>query len=70
MTGVIYNIKKLTGRHRTSLGTLRNYDGDVKETRQKSNRFDEQNKYSARASRFFAHFFAVPAQLRSEMSKF
>ena len=42
-----------------SIGTLRNYDGDgnVK----KSNRFNEQNNNSARASRFFVHFFAVPA---------
>ena len=28
--------------------------------RQKSNRFNEQNSNSARASRFFVHFFAVP----------
>ena len=38
--------------------------------RQKSNRFNEQNNNSARASRFFVHFFAVPAQLRREMTKF
>ena len=37
-----------------TLGTLRNYD-------QNRNRFNEQNNYSARASRFFVHFFAVPA---------
>ena len=36
----------------------------------KSNRFNEQNNSSARASRFFVHFFAVPAQLRREMTKF
>ena len=29
--------------------------------RQKSNRFNEQNSNSAHASRFFVHFFAVPA---------
>ena len=40
-------------------GTLRNYYGDVR----KSNRFNEQNNNSARASRFFVHFFAVPGQL-------
>ena len=28
--------------------------------RQKTNRFNEQNNKSARASRFFVHFFAVP----------
>ena len=33
--------------------------------RQKSNRFNEQNNNSARASRFFVHFFAVPAQILS-----
>ena len=38
--------------------------------RPKSNRFDEQNNNSARASRFFVHFFAVPAQLRREMTKY
>ena len=36
---------------------------------QKSNRFNEQNNNSTRASRFFVHFFAVPPQLR-EMTKF
>ena len=37
---------------------------------QKSNRFNEQNNNSARASRIFVHFFAVPVQLRHEMTKF
>ena len=32
--------------------------------RHKSNRFNEQNNNSERASRFFVHFFAVPAKLR------
>ena len=36
----------------------------------KSNRFNDQNRKSARASRFFAHFFAIPAQLRRDMTKF
>ena len=36
----------------------------------KSNRFNEQNNKSARASRFFVHFFAVPAQPRREMTNF
>ena len=49
-------------------GTLRNYDGDGE--RQKNNWFNEQNNNSAHASRFFVHFFAVPAQLRHEMTKF
>ena len=35
--------------------------------RQKSNRFNEQNSNSARALRFFVHFFTVPAQLRREI---
>ena len=34
--------------------------------RQKNNRFNEQNKNSASASRFFVHFFAVTAQLQRE----
>ena len=36
----------------------------------KNNRFNEQNNNSARASRFFVHFFAFTAQLRREMPKF
>ena len=35
-----------------------------------NNRFNEQKNNSARASRFFVHFFAVPAQLRRKMTKF
>ena len=38
--------------------------------RQRSNKFNDQNNNSARASRFFVHFFPVPAQLRREMTKF
>ena len=30
--------------------------------RQESNRFNEKNNNSARASRFFVHFFAIPAR--------
>ena len=38
--------------------------------RVKPNGFHEQNNNSARASRFFVHFLAVPAQQRREMTKF
>ena len=38
--------------------------------RRKSNRCNEQNNNSAHVSRFFVHFFAVPAQLRREMITF
>ena len=38
--------------------------------RLKHNRFYEQNNNSARVSRFVVHFFAVPAQLRREMTSF
>ena len=34
--------------------------------RQKSNRLNRQNNNSARASRFFVHFFDVTARLRRE----
>ena len=37
---------------------------------QKAIGLDWQNNNFARASRFFVHFFAVPAQLRREMTKF
>ena len=40
------------------------------EERRKGNRSNEQNNNSAHVSRFFVHFFAVPAQLRREMTKF
>ena len=33
--------------------------GQRQRERQKSNRLNRQNNYSARASRFFVHFFAV-----------
>ena len=36
----------------------------------KNNRFNEQNNNSARVSRFFVHFFAVPVQIRCKMTKF
>ena len=51
------------------LGTLRNHDDDSKSGASKSNRFNEQNNNSARASCFFVHFFAFTAQLRREMTK-
>ena len=38
--------------------------------RQNSNRFNKQNNNSARASRFIVYFFAVPAELQREMTKF
>ena len=59
------------------MGCLRNDIRDLtkprrrrQRERQKSNRFNEQNNNSARASRFFVHFFAFTAQLRREMTKF
>lgn len=36
----------------------------------KSNRFSYQNNNSPRASRLFVHFYAVPARLLREMTKF
>ena len=56
---------------------LRGFNRDLTKLRRrgqrerlKQNSFYEQNNNSARASRFFVHFFAVPAQLRREMDKF
>ena len=40
---------------------LSNDDGDVNENGKKVIDLDRQNYNSARASRFFAHFFAVTA---------
>ena len=40
----------------------------MQRARLKPNRCYEQNNNSARASRFFVHFFAVTAQLQHEMT--
>ena len=45
-------------------------DGDGNENVKKTIRFIEQNNKFARASRFFLHFFAVTAPLRSENAQF
>ena len=39
---------------------------DVSENGKKTKGLDQQNSNSARASRFFVHFFAVTARLRRE----
>ena len=67
---LFHRLLKKTGRCRGEIETLRNYNGDGIRERLKHNRFYEQNNNSARESRFFVHFFAVPAQLRREMNKF
>ena len=46
------------------IGSLTNDDGDVNENGKKAKGLHEQNNDSARASRFFVHFFAVAARLR------
>ena len=46
------------------VGTLRNYDGDGKgNVKKKAIDLMSKSKISARASRFFVHYFAVPEQL-------
>ena len=45
---------------------LSNDDGDVKENGNNAIGLDWQNNNSARASRFFVHFFAVVARLQRE----
>ena len=47
-------------------GSVSNDDGDVNENGKKAIRLDRQNNKSARASRFFVHFFAATARLRHE----
>ena len=37
--------------------------------RRKSNRFNEQNNNSARASRFFVHFFAIPPVVSARVNE-
>ena len=45
---------------------LSNDYGHGNENGKKAIGVDQQNNYSVRASRFFAHFFAVTARLRRE----
>ena len=47
-------------------GNLSNGDSDGNENGKKPIGLDWQNNNFARASRFFVHFFAVVARLRSE----
>ena len=60
----------LSGRYQYYTGDLSKLRWRRQRERLKSNRFYEQNKNSARASRFFVHFFAVPAQIRRDITKF
>ena len=48
------------------IGSLSNNDGDGNEDGKKAVGLDQQNDNFARASRFFAHFFAVAARLQRE----
>ena len=50
------------------IGILSNDDGDGNENGKKAIGSDFQNNNSARASRFFVHFFAVTARPRGEQS--
>ena len=55
------------------LGTLRKYDGVTGQQRERLKTIgfmSKLNNNSARASHFFVHSFAVPAQLRGEVTKF
>ena len=64
-------IGSFSGSVHPLIGTLLNYDGDNNATTTlKSNRFSYQNNNSPRASRLFVHFYAVPARLLREMTKF
>ena len=49
-----------------TIGSFRNDDGDGSENVTKAIGLDWQNNNFARASRFFVHFFVVPARLRRE----
>ena len=53
-----------------AVGTLRNYDSDGNENVKRAIGLMSKKNNSTRASRFFVHFFAVPAQLRCELNKF
>ena len=48
------------------IGSLSNNDGDGNEDWKKAIGLDKQNDIFARASRFFAHFFAVAARPQRE----
>ena len=53
-----------------SIRELMHDDGDGNENGKKAIGLDKQNNNFARASRFFAHFFAVVARLRRETAQF
>ena len=42
-----------------TIGSLSNYDDDHNDDFKKTNRFNDQNNSSARASRFLVHFFDI-----------
>ena len=50
----------------TRFGSLSNDDGDVNENDKTAIGLDWKNNSSARASRFFVHFFAVTARTQRE----
>ena len=54
---------------RSLIGSLSNDDGDVNERGIKAIGLDWQNNNSARASRFFVHFFAVTARPRARLRR-
>ena len=52
--------------HVTLIGSWSNDDGDVNENGKKAIDLDLQNNNSARASRFYVHFYAVVVRLPRE----
>ena len=69
LTSTVYNESKAPCKRMQHYGPYETTAATATGT-SKSNGFNEQNNNSARASRFFVHFFAVPTQLRREMMKF
>ena len=54
----------------SSIGTLRNYDGNGKENIKKAIGLMSTTTTLQVHHAFFVHFFVVPTQLRREMTKF
>ena len=64
------NLKRISCNSWSPFGDLTRLPRRRQRQTSKSSGFSWQNNSSARVSRFFVHFFAVPARLRREMTKF
>ena len=67
-TWIMFRQRSLGSRHSVKCNGLGNFsnEGDISDNGKNAKGIDWQNNNSARASRFFVHFFPVTARLRRE----